>query len=480
MTRQLSFSTFQHTSKFPLVNYLRVSLTKNNNKSRRFLNLSSQHQQQDLSSLQATTTTPDSNRKRTYSENKDSSCVIRHNLNPLIKRGTTNINNRWEMLWPSKVLTTVVGVLSASVLYSKYTNMDKPSASGSRKDDKESSDEGEKGASSKTGIDSLLEMFARKLGLSKDNVDHSKDDQVLEDVNFDGVVKYIKSGKCKNIVVLAGAGISTSAGIPDFRSPGSGLYNNLKKYKLPCPEAIFELNFFKSNPEPFFALAKELYPGSFQPTKSHYFVRLLHEKELLLRMYTQNIDTLERIAGIPEEKLVEAHGTFHTSHCVRCGEEYTLPWMKEKIFSEETPKCTKCSSLVKPDIVFFGEELPNRFYSLTSSDFPKCDLLIVMGTSLVVQPFASLIDRVPRSTPRLLINKEKSGETDETMLLLGFGGGMMFDSEHNYRDVAWLGTCDDGCQALADALNWGQDLKRLVSEEHAKIVEAESASSKKK
>lgn len=119
-----------------------------------------------------------------------------------------------------------------------------------------------------------------------------------------------------------------AAGIPDFRSVGTGLYHNLEKYNLPHPEAIFELNYFHNNPKPFFVLAKELYPGTFKPTVCHYFIRLLHEKGILLRHYTQNIDTLERVAGIPEEKLVEAHGTFYTGHCLTCRAKYQLDWMK--------------------------------------------------------------------------------------------------------------------------------------------------------
>lgn len=119
-----------------------------------------------------------------------------------------------------------------------------------------------------------------------------------------------------------------ACGIPDFRSPNTGLYNNLKKYDLPHPGAIFEVSFFSRRPQPFFALAKELYPGTFKPSPSHYFVRMLHEKGLLLRHYTQNIDTLERIAGIPEHKLVEAHGTFYTNHCLKCNREYSMQWAK--------------------------------------------------------------------------------------------------------------------------------------------------------
>ena len=78
----------------------------------------------------------------------------------------------------------------------------------------------------------------------------------MSSVDFEGILAYIKAGKAKNIITMAGAGISTSAGIPDFRTPGSGLYDNLQKYNLPDPQAIFDIGFFRSNPEPFFQLAK--------------------------------------------------------------------------------------------------------------------------------------------------------------------------------------------------------------------------------
>jgi len=313
-------------------------------------------------------------------------------------------------------------------------------------------------------MESIRNYLASKLHIGGvGEKDDQRNPSVLEEVNFDGIVKYIKDKKAKHIVVMAGAGISTSAGIPDFRTPGSGLYDNLQKYNLPNPTSVFDIRFFRENPKPFFELAKELFPGSFQPTTSHFFIKLLHDKGLLQRHYTQNIDTLERVAGVPDEKLVEAHGAFHVGHCINesCRAEYSQAWMKDLIFKDVTPTCDKCDSFVKPDIVFFGENLPERFFRLAQEDFKKCDLLIIMGTSLVVHPFASLVDRVNDTCPRLLINKEKVGVRNELETMMG-RGGLALDSSNNYRDVALLGDCDEGCEALAEALGWKEELEKMV------------------
>eukprot|EP01147_Barroeca_monosierra_P009494 gene9494-1735_t len=206
---------------------------------------------------------------------------------------------------------------------------------------------------------------------------------------------------------MAGAGISTSAGIPDFRSPGTGLYDNLQKYNLDAPEDVFSIDFFRSNPSPFFELARELYPGNFKPTPSHIFIRLLQEKDMLLRHYTQNIDTLERVAGIREEKLVEAHGSFATASCVTCKTLAEPESVKASVFSSDVPLCVQCEGIVKPDIVFFGENLPAKFNKLFRKDLQTADALIVLGTSLTVHPFASLIRYARDDVPRLLINRYK-------------------------------------------------------------------------
>ena len=121
--------------------------------------------------------------------------------------------------------------------------------------------------------------------------------------SVDTLIESIKNGRYKRIVVLAGAGISTPSGIPDFRTPGTGLYDNLQRYNIPYPEAIFELSYFYRNPQPFFHLAKELYPGRYLPNIIHYFIRYLYDQNILHRVYTQNIDGLERSMLKSKEKM---------------------------------------------------------------------------------------------------------------------------------------------------------------------------------
>lgn len=158
-----------------------------------------------------------------------------------------------------------------------------------------------------------------------------------------------------------------------------------------------------------------MWPDNFKPSPTHAFIKLLEDKLLLHRCYTQNIDTLERAAGVSDGKIVEAHGSFATASCSRCKGEYDVEMCKQKILAGETPVlCNQkvdpqCKGIVKPDIVFFGESLPPKFHRNVQRDCLGADLLIVMGTSLSVFPFAGLIDMVRPECPRLLLNMEPAG-----------------------------------------------------------------------
>eukprot|EP00892_Ulva_mutabilis_P005752 jgi/Ulvmu1/3549/UM166_0003.1 len=263
---------------------------------------------------------------------------------------------------------------------------------------------------------------------------------VLDSPDLQGIAKLILEGRVKRCIAMVGAGISVSAGIPDFRTPGTGLYDNLHQYGLPEPEDVFDIQFFRQNPKPFCRLAKELLPGTYIPTPTHMFLTLLHKKGLLQRCFTQNIDSLEVSAGLPKEVVVAAHGNFDTASCIDCSAPAVLSEVFDCISQEKISRCKHCRGLVKPDIVFFGESLPERFFSHCSEDLHRADLAIVMGTSLSVAPFSSLPELVPSDCPRLLINREIVGDFD-------------FHSEH-VRDAVFKGECDDGIMELVRLLGW--------------------------
>ncbi|BGP16084.1 Sir2 histone deacetylase Hst2 [Rhodosporidiobolus nylandii] len=308
---------------------------------------------------------------------------------------------------------------------------------------------------------------------------------VGDEPELEDVARLIREGKAKRIMVMAGAGISTSAGIPDFRSPGTGLYDNLAN-----PEAIFDIDYFEERPEAFFTLAKELYPSNFKPTTAHYFFRLLQERGVLKGIWTQNIDTLERIAGIEDDLIVEAHGSFASAECLNCRKGYTAEEIKERIMEGEVVRCEekgcigKKGALIKPKIVFFGEGLPDRFFS-RMSHFSSCDLLIVLGTSLSVGPFNSLLHRVPSTCPRVLINLEPVGEAEHPRDSgFDFEGITLPAQEKGIRDVCVLGSADEGVEELCRLVGngWTEELEKLKrdgwvaldADETNSVVEAEA------
>lgn len=162
-------------------------------------------------------------------------------------------------------------------------------------------------------------------------------------------------------------------------------------------------------------------------------------------LFTQNIDCLERAAGVPAEKIVEAHGSFATQRCIDCRAPFPDDLMREHVLRGEPPRCMQegCNGLVKPDIVFFGEQLPNTFYQNISVP-AEADLMLIMGTSLLVHPFAGLPQRASEGVPRVLFNLERVGDL-----------GTRAD------DVLCLGDCDSGIRKLADELGWREELETM-------------------
>ncbi|KFG85026.1 putative histone deacetylase SIR2 [Metarhizium anisopliae] len=285
--------------------------------------------------------------------------------------------------------------------------------------------------------------------------------------------------KCKNIIVLTGAGISTSLGIPDFRSEGTGLYSKLAHLGLNDPQEVFNIDTFKEDPTIFYSVAKDIVPATDRYTPTHKFIAMLHQRGKLLTNYSQNIDNLEVKAGLPKDKLIQCHGSFGTASCIECGYqtqgEAIFPDMK----AGKIPRCPKCirslrvnggaikrkrsagvekrrsrrwsdidddddddsgydipsAGVMKPDITFFGEKLPDEFSKrLTEHDRDKVDLVVIIGTSLKVTPVSEVSNWLSPNVPQIYISRQAVS--------------------HINFDIDLLGDCDVVVTELCRRLGW--------------------------
>ena len=210
---------------------------------------------------------------------------------------------------------------------------------------------------------------------------------------------------------------------------------------LTCPEDLFDIETFRDDPRPFFKFAHSLYPGSINPSPSHKFLASLDRQQKLLRIYTQNIDSLEQLAGVRSEKIVYAHGSLSNATCMKCRATYSASDIASDVKMGRVPLChhprnkkarttsssgcstlnneqstkskptqqqhsmslrrssTKqkyendsdltvmqglCGGVIKPNVTFFGEKLDNIVGRSLEMDYGKADALLVMGTSLSV------------------------------------------------------------------------------------------------
>ncbi len=184
------------------------------------------------------------------------------------------------------------------------------------------------------------------------------------------------------MVALTGAGVSTAAGIPDFRGP-QGLYVT-RRYD---PDAVFDILAFHRDPAPFYEFTRDFLAvvDSLEPTLTHRFLARLEAEGRLDTLITQNIDPLHQRAG--SRRVVAVHGGYWTSHCLRCRTPFGLEVMRVKVVRDPVPRCD-CGGVIKPDVVFFGE--PVHGIEEAASACAASDLLLVLGSSLTVFPAAWL------------------------------------------------------------------------------------------
>ena len=262
-------------------------------------------------------------------------------------------------------------------------------------------------------------------------------------LKYTNLIELLKNNKFKRIVFLTGAGISTSAGIPDFRS-NTGLFKDvMEKYNVESPEDFFSKELFLKKPQLFYEFCKGMDFDKYKPTRTHYFIKYLLEKGIAKIVFTQNIDGLEDKAGIDKDKVVFAHGTISEGHCSVCDEKVDIFLIKECIKNGVVRYCLKCKGPCKPHIVLYGENLPNNFYA-SMNYLNETDLVFVIGTSLKVEPFASLTDMVNTNKSWIVvINKEIVGDFD-------------YDNIGS-KSLFLEGFCDDVVKKLLEDCGWWEE-----------------------
>ncbi|ABA87890.1 NAD-dependent protein deacetylase, Sir2 family [Syntrophotalea carbinolica DSM 2380] len=197
----------------------------------------------------------------------------------------------------------------------------------------------------------------------------------------------IRRSRC--VVTLSGAGISTAAGIPDFRGP-QGLYVT-RRYD---PEKVFDIDWFHREPRYFYEFTRDFVSTvkAIRPTFTHRFLAGLEKAGGLAGLITQNIDMLHQLAG--SRKVIDLHGSYRSAQCLFCGKSYealSYTWWERAMSTSSKPPlayCSACNSVLKPDIVFFGEMV--HAFEAAEQLIAQCDLLLVLGSSLKVTP-ASLL-----------------------------------------------------------------------------------------
>ncbi len=183
----------------------------------------------------------------------------------------------------------------------------------------------------------------------------------------------------KYITALTGAGISTLSGIPDFRGERNPIWDKFPQDK------VFDSGYFRTNPVMFYDFLREILSKECQPNVAHKVLRKLEQDGKLKAVITQNIDGLHQIAGT--KRIYELHGSIYKSRCLKCGKEIKYDEFLKKAYKEKTPQCV-CGGVIKPDIVFYGGTLPEEDLSMSVFHASRSDLMIIVGTSLVVQPAA--------------------------------------------------------------------------------------------
>jgi len=216
-----------------------------------------------------------------------------------------------------------------------------------------------------------------------------------------------------NTVAFTGAGVSTASGIRDFRGR-NGIYNDTYRgYRV---EELFGIDLFRSDPSIFYAWAKDFVYALelFRPCTVHTVLARLERLGRLNAVVTQNIDRLHTLAG--SQRVFEVHGSPQRHHCLSCGKSYGYDEVAPIVRDGRVP-CCSCGGVLKPDIVFYGEGLPEEVFSQAADACRRADLCLVLGSSLTVYPAAALPEEAYQCGARLVIVNDTPTPLDRRAIL---------------------------------------------------------------
>ena len=208
----------------------------------------------------------------------------------------------------------------------------------------------------------------------------------------------------KHMVILTGAGVSTPSGIPDFRSSGTGLWSKDE------PLEVASLSTFRTKPSLFFdwfrPLARQMFDA--KPNPAHMALSELEQHGYVKSIITQNIDVLHQKAG--SKNVIEMHGTLQTLTCTQCyHKEQAEAYIEVFVATGDIPRCPKCGQVLKPDVILFGEQLPQAAWYTAQKEARTCDLMLVAGSSLEVLPVAGLpMQALDRGAHLIIINNNST------------------------------------------------------------------------
>lgn len=233
-----------------------------------------------------------------------------------------------------------------------------------------------------------------------------------------------------HILAFTGAGISTDSGIPDFRS-SSGLYTS-GLWKGMSPEQILTGKMMKTRPSMVLAFYKErlMRMVEKEPNMAHFALKKLEDMGKLDYIITQNIDNLHNKAG--SKKVLELHGNGTRFICsIRCGEHYTYDEFMKMLEQDEKPMCRCQMAPIRPDTVLFDECLDDDTFDAAYYACRKCDLMIVVGSSLIVQPACRLVDEIPVMAKLVIINKDETPYDSKADLIIRESCGKVLEDAVN-------------------------------------------------